>query len=1178
MAMHQIPTLILGIGGIGCRIAANISDLLTPEARDRVALVGIDTNVNDLSALSERGIRTIQTSDKRSVGEYLQHRPQYRPWFPLNQFTASKTLLNGAGQIRAVSRLGALAAEERGAFDTLKSEIQRIRANRGDESNGSLTVMVVGSITGGTGAGLFLQIPFYIRKLMSGDAGLSNIIIRGMFVGPDLTVGVQPSRINRNAVRTNAYACIKELNAMYRRQLPGVDLDHLKVDFYTPRSKADQHRLVQDMEENWDGDEEFENDYSHTDNRADADIIARGNPEIPYDYLYLIEGSNSDGSIGNAPISSVESLTARMVHTLMFTPVINNALSVEDNMILQDAHHNGMNRYSSAGMSTLVYPQSLAREYVTLCTVRDLVRNEWMVIDDAFHDLVAQARSLQRTDGKTVIPQLKNAFPNIFHKQVKGQGRLGKLYHEAFVVTEHNDEISRSTTYLEGISELIREVVQRDTIKAAAAECSMQENKMKSFDEAIKETNRIYDALENYEKVAKQAAVDNPAAIANELFPPSTQSMNQNRENNRNICKLLQNVHPITARFLCYDMIQQLEARISKLESTLEGMKLDDYLNKDYDPKEPGTQTPAEALRKIEDKQIPILSAFTSDAKKFKSVKTQLQTRTKAQTGLITQYLTDSLDLAVSRILLERTEALAENYSIFFKNIGTMILENNDRINTLENLEMPLGQVGVYCSKDAFRCINSEFQTTVDSELPPETKTAIFDKLFEILAKDFDDRSKVMTEFQKSAAAAERSKALTDTFRKAVVDTIRTSVIRKGTGIVDLNIMQALERQYALKETADSRELEYPAYLRALINRAMKRAAPLMSTTNNATVNNTATAYLALHPACAATELGEPSTGATEALLAPVATDETGGVLPTALLDTAFSPYEIICFRAKYKFSVEDLTKYSYDSENAHAYRVRISNLGKVPVNTGNPDDALTVINPHLDRNWHEEAYLPALYKSERKRDQLDTYKAFLYALGLDLFQRITDEDLLDDKGNGRILWHYQHKGSWHPVTIRNTFIGNSFNELFRSLSYNRRIKKYLLAEARKSMYDRKGYYLADELQERIMDDPFIKDLIGVNTSVTEDQNILNIILQMRNGMKHEDWKMLFTGLLEVLWEYCGFLFDKSERLVNRSVRDILARIYASSILGSKEESSMTFTEREAKGQMDQLRDAIYHQ
>ena len=49
MGINKVPTLILGIGGIGCRIASNINDLLTPEAKKHIALIGVDTNVNDLS-------------------------------------------------------------------------------------------------------------------------------------------------------------------------------------------------------------------------------------------------------------------------------------------------------------------------------------------------------------------------------------------------------------------------------------------------------------------------------------------------------------------------------------------------------------------------------------------------------------------------------------------------------------------------------------------------------------------------------------------------------------------------------------------------------------------------------------------------------------------------------------------------------------------------------------------------------------------------------------------------------------------------------------------------------------------------------------------------------------------------------------------------------------------------
>lgn len=1169
MAMHRVPTLVVGIGGIGCRIAANISDLLTPEARERVGIIGIDTNVNDLTAVAARGVRTIQTSDDRTVGEYLMANPQHLPWFPLNAFTASKSLLNGAGQIRAVSRLGALATEEKGGFIPIKEEIQRIRANRGDSSNGNLTVMMVGSITGGTGAGLFLQLPYYIRKVMRDESGLKNIIIRGMFVGPDLTADVQPSAINKEAVRVNGYSCIKELNALYLRQLSTEVQGNLKIDFYAPTTEAEKRGIMDDIRSAWSELEE-DSSYGMEAVSADAQIIAQGNPDIPYDYLYLIEGSNADGGIGIAPLNSVESLAARMVHTLMFTPVSNNALSIEDNMILQDAAHNGMNRYSSAGMTRLVYPLEQAREYVTLCTVRNLVQNEWMIIDNAFQDRMAEARSRQRTDGQVKLPQMKSAYVELFRQQVKGEGALGKLYQEAFLVTPENEEVSRAALYLKHLDTLVAGVLEEEDVEAASQACGVNEVKMNAFTTANSEINRVYDALDNYAKLAKRMATERPAALANSLFPPSWPSMRQNKDVSYNIYQLLHSVHPITARFLCYDMIQLLEKQIQRLDKTVAGIQLDDYLEEDFDLKDDSVKTAGQALRKMQEKNIPILGALVSEASKLKKIKTKLYDVTASQKELIDAYLRDSLLLATSRILLSRLERLSENYNAFFKNIGIIIQENQERIGKLESFNLPLGQMGIYCSKDAFRIIAAEYQNTVDNDLPAETKTAIFENLFKVLADDFTNDSKIETERQKAARAARKAKTLNNIFSVAIVDTIRTEVIKKGAGIVDMSIYEALQRQFELEEPEKD---DFPVYLRSIVKKAMKMAAPMVATSSNAAAENTATAYIAMHPSCAATEMGEPNTGATLSLYAPTASEETGNIKVTALLDEAFSPYEITCFRAKYKFSVEDLTKYSPGSENAKAYRNRVGSLGKNPTYTGNPDDGLTVINPHLDRNWHEEAYLPELYKSERERNKLDLNKAFIYALGLDLVRVMADENTLDEEGNSRRTWYYESGRGYLPVKVLNSHIGNSYTDLFNALPYNGRIKKFVLSVAKHIMKSRKGYASAEELYENIMQDDFIDDMIQSKPN-DGDKNLLDILLDMRNGMAPEAWGMLFVGLREVLWEYCAFMFSENERMVNTAVRTILDKMLACSSLAGRED--LSYSERELKAHVENLRTATY--
>ena len=132
--------------------------------------------------------------------EFLIEHPEYRKWFPVNKFIVNRGMQAGAGQIRAISRLAGLASQEAGRFIPMTEEIKRILKHTGDRDNTGFNVFLVGSVTGGTGAGLFLQMPFYIRSLLKTEYAIDNIRIRGMFVSADITKDIQPSKINRDAV------------------------------------------------------------------------------------------------------------------------------------------------------------------------------------------------------------------------------------------------------------------------------------------------------------------------------------------------------------------------------------------------------------------------------------------------------------------------------------------------------------------------------------------------------------------------------------------------------------------------------------------------------------------------------------------------------------------------------------------------------------------------------------------------------------------------------------------------------------------------------------------------------------------------------------------------------------------------------------------------------------------
>ena len=210
----QIPTLFIGIGGIGCQIAGTISDMLPEEARGYVGFVGVDTDINDLTKRQKEkhNIRYIQTSESWDVNEYLSRYPENEKWFPEQRIIRGRNMTNGAGQVRALSRLSFLASQESGKFDLIFEEIDRIRRVTANP-NSNLVIVIVGSITGGTGAGMFIELPLLIRKTLKTKYGLDDCTIRGMFIGPDITEKVQPEDFMKENVRVNGYTCLKELNA-----------------------------------------------------------------------------------------------------------------------------------------------------------------------------------------------------------------------------------------------------------------------------------------------------------------------------------------------------------------------------------------------------------------------------------------------------------------------------------------------------------------------------------------------------------------------------------------------------------------------------------------------------------------------------------------------------------------------------------------------------------------------------------------------------------------------------------------------------------------------------------------------------------------------------------------------------------------------------------------------------
>ena len=119
-------TLFVGVGGIGSDIVVRVAERCRGSESDNIKFVAMDTNANDLKCVknSKANIVPIQTSSTQSVLDYLRKDDDARNnWFPNNTTLYSKTVSEGAGQVRAISRLALDATIKTGEIQKLYKAI-----------------------------------------------------------------------------------------------------------------------------------------------------------------------------------------------------------------------------------------------------------------------------------------------------------------------------------------------------------------------------------------------------------------------------------------------------------------------------------------------------------------------------------------------------------------------------------------------------------------------------------------------------------------------------------------------------------------------------------------------------------------------------------------------------------------------------------------------------------------------------------------------------------------------------------------------------------------------------------------------------------------------------------------------------------------------------------------------
>ena len=541
------PTLFIGVGGTGSKIVKLVAEMCKPGEQENVNFVCLDTNVNDLNSVasSKANIYYMQTSSTQTVGDYLNYDRDARcNWFPKNAVIYDKTVSEGAGQVRAISRLALNASIKTGKINSLYAAIDDLFRKDGKEMKQAMRVVIVSTASGGTGSGIMTPLAMFVRDYVTNKYPNASLIVRALVLLPETLDSVISSSSERESQRRNAYATIKEINAFMMKGSGFFDVtvdlkrySDLSIDFAVPGSDEMKKLGL-----------------------------------LPFDFCFLLDGQNAEDST-MVNISQYIQQAARALYQQNIGPMQRDAFSMEDNIIKEMSAPGkyGRNRFGGIGAGTLRYPYEDVVRYVAYSWAMDAIGGEgeaakWARYDRQHLNKVREAK--QQGKPETEWPKLEESYVS---DVASGRDNFSTTLYNTYLSTA--DE--RVDTFLGALLEnVLGRVKENHEISNAVLACSGAGKEIDYAAEAGK-AQEIKNNLDQYKAVVTRVVKKLASASAESIF------YNENKtENTRDdftlerLMKSLQDeaMHPNAMRYMLYmtqtAMNERLEMAAAQLKST----------------------------------------------------------------------------------------------------------------------------------------------------------------------------------------------------------------------------------------------------------------------------------------------------------------------------------------------------------------------------------------------------------------------------------------------------------------------------------------------------------------------------------------------------------------------------------------------------------------------------------
>lgn len=1029
----EAPTMFIGVGGTGSKIVKKIYKLCSVEERENISFVCLDTNVNDLSDIQKdcRDIYCVQTSNTQTVGSYLDNDlDAAKNWFPKNAVIFDKTVSEGAGQLRAISRLAFNSTIKTGKIAPLYEAIDALFKKNGQAMKQALRVCVVSTASGGTGSGMILPFCMFLRDYVNDKYPNASVILRTLILLPETLDRVIKSNIEKESQRRNAYATIKEINAFMMKGSGFCDIEE------SLKRYKDLHIDVMDP------------------GKKGTKSLAK----LPCDFCFLLDGQDAEDATSNS-FAQYQDQAALSLYEQNIGPMQKYAFSVEDNIIkeLSNPGNYGRNRFGGIGAGRIIYPYEDVADYIAYDWAKASIGGngkaaKWLKYDKK----VRQQQAEDEKAGKSMdecTPE-GQAYIKAVREMVDGEDPFSKTLVNRFQL---NDLDARIESFLGALEEDVAAQVNEGKKISQEKNALLKLGKTGYYAEpenwrgATSEFNgliRYRDAVKNEAgRIAKSTAegilfTEEPTMVIAEKNGSEKFLEGLMRSGNRHYC------HPNAARYILYALKEEADSRLQEFSdnATTISNKLNNYTRTKDTPYMLKSRKEGNEVASLKD-LCEVVAGLEKDNRKGKKIgqeaEAYLSTDMKNFFNGIGKLQDALTKKAIYTVLSSYVDELCKEYKSFFDSFPKKVAAlDSNQFDLVEELKYTKGDSvrNVCATKKMLEELSRSTAKAMESGemLDDALNALIFDKI---------KANARFTRENKNADVVDEGGKV-DIFDDVLLGYFKKSV-REECRDIDMNIIDAIAREEKLSQILKARDEQAEgqavtvnfdkkaciAHIKAVIEEGAKISAPGIQR-------------------MVGEEPREVNAYAYNKSLREMREYSVEELLPNGAAVDSVSRYELHYFNALYNLTPDKLKKFSAPRKSEtgnrpsglyhNAYTSYTRDIGPDCLKSSK-------MTTHIDRRWDSIAAMPELDLFYQQIQFLRTHKALVYGL---VFGRIQKMKYLDDNSEVKdpaMAYRYRNTSNHiEDMVVSNGTLCDEFYEILDSLYIDRALVENIYAYEKK--------------------------------------------------------------------------------------------------------------------------------